>query len=153
MKEYIITDEQLRIIAHSARAYEVISAIKAVKSRSASSTDEDTQYQMKGYVIFSKAERDKIMAFLSQPFGKETIKEMREIVRRHEQEAYERGVKDERGRVLDELKARVQEEEKYCNDKGDSDENYTTANGWYARCFQCAEIVGIIESFRREEMR
>lgn len=64
--------------------------------------------------------------------------------------AYEQGAKNERERVLDELKSRVQEQEKYCNDKGDSDENYVTANGWYARCFQCAEIVGIIESLRRE---
>jgi hypothetical protein len=51
--------------------------------------------------------------------------------------------------AYEELGKMLREKEKYCNDKGDADENFITSGGWYARAFQCVEMLGIIESLRQ----
>jgi hypothetical protein len=51
--------------------------------------------------------------------------------------------------AYEELGKMLREKEKYCNDKGDADENFITSGGWYARAFQCVEMLGIIEYLRQ----
>ena len=92
-QQYIITFEELQELKpdvadgmyRSTKEMNQEKTIFRVLSRPAPLLSNEDEYEIKGYVTFSKSERDKIIAFLSQPFSKEVLSEMRDVVRKHEQ--------------------------------------------------------------------